>query len=277
LQSRIAAALPSPSPVSAPRRPVIARRAVVGLAGVAAAVSAFFWVLPGQPGRPTVAFADVERAMQQVQMVSFDLNSYVYDAQGHVVSSATTLSQRVWLRRTPAARAYLDQKMSEHNLEDRRGYLFHSLKTGLYMKKPHDGGVPVAQDVARQLGEFMETPTDADVFAHPAMGWTFTPWQQQKVMLNGMACLKFTRTITHPISDDGRGIMSKRRGITHGNIWVDAKTLHVIHIENIGDASFMNKGYVERVVFNNFHYNQAPPLGVFDWSPPPGAKVSGHW
>ena len=277
LQSRIANALPSAPPVSAPRRPATARRVVVGLAGMAAAGAAFFWLTPGQPGRPTIAFADVEQAMQQVQMVSFDFNSYVYDAQGHLIPSATTFSQRVWLRRTPAARAYLDRKMSELNLKDGRGYLSHSLKKGLYLKRPHDGKVPVAQDVARQLGEFIEAPTDADVLANPAMGWAFTPWQQQRVILNGMTCLKFTRTITHPISDDGRGIMSKRRGITHGNIWVDAKTLHVIHIENTGDASFMNKGYRERTVFDNFHYDETPPPGVFDWSPPAGAKVEGHW
>ncbi len=277
LQSRIAAALPPAPPASLPRRPAVARRAAVGLAGVAAAGAVIFWLLPGQPGRPTIAFADVEKAMQQAQTVSFDMNTQVYDTEGRIVPNATTFSQRVWLRRTPAARAYLDRKMSELNLEDRRGYLFHSLKNGRYLKNPYLDKVPVAQDVARQLNIFIEAPTDADVLANPAQGWTFTPWQQQKVTLNGSACWKFTRTITHPISDDGRGVISRRHGVTHVNIWVDAKTLHVVHIENIGDASFMSRGYVERVVFNHFHYNETPPPGVFDWSPPAGAKVEGHW
>ena len=53
LEGRIAAALPQTAPVPMPLRDRrIARRAAVGLAGVAATTAAGFWLLPGQPGPP---------------------------------------------------------------------------------------------------------------------------------------------------------------------------------------------------------------------------------
>ena len=268
LQSRIAAALPSAPPASVPRRPVTARRAAVVLAGVAAAGAAFFWLLPGQPGRPTVAFADVEQAMQQVQTASYDLQSHIYDAQGRAFPGGMTNSLHLWLRRSPAAIACFNRGMSEQTLSDTRGGLEHSFNDGLYLKFPNK--VNIEQQVDTLLRQLTGPMTDAPSPAPgPYQQWTMTPWQQKRVMLNGVPCLKFMRTVSRTIG--------KRHGVTHINIWVDAITLHVIHVEDFGDATFMAEGYQERAVIDNFHYNETLPPSMFDWSPPAGAKVEGHW
>ena len=265
LQSRIAAAL---LPVTTPRRPVAARRIAAGFAGVVAASAVFFWLVPGQPGRPNIAFADVEQAMQRVRTASYNMNTQIQDAQGHPFAEGTSKSLQIWLRRTPAADAYLDRTMLERHLLDNRGGLDYSRKKDLYLKSPLK--VSIAQQVETMLRQLMGPMTDApDPVPGPSQHWTMTPWQQKKVTLNGNPSLKFTRTV---FRTEGQ-----RQGVTHINIWVDAGTLHVVHIEDFGDAMWMAPGYQERAVIDNFRYNEPPPPGVFDWSPPPGAKVQGHW
>ena len=269
LQSRIAAALPPAAPLAV-RQPFPARRTAVGLAGMGVAAAAFFWLLPGQPGRPIIAFADVQRAVQQAQTVSYDMNTQIFDAQGRVFDGGTSFSESIWLRRIPPASAYLDHKMSERYLFDHRGKLGYDLKKGSYWKGPLPARLDVAKEIDWQLRSVTEPPTnEAWPPSDPSQHWTISPWQQQKVTVNGSACWKFTRTISRTLGN--------RHGVTHINILVDAKTLHITSIKIVGDAMFMSKGYQERAVFSNFHYNETPPPGIFDWLPPPGAKVRGHW
>ncbi len=287
LQSQIAAALPPAPPVSAPRRPIAARRAAVGLAGLAAAAAAFFWLLPGQPGRPTIAFADVEQAMQQVQTVSYDMNSHCYDAQGRVVPSGMSFSFRNWLRRKPAASARYDAVMHEQHLEDARGSLWYSRRLNKYLKQPLVGD-NIEQSVNKEMHHLTEPPTSADMDTAasqpaPSVQLTVTHWQQHEANLNGIVCQKFTRDILRITKRNvlrttyGGYEDTDRHDKTHVTIWADARTLHVVRVELTGDAAYMARGYREHTVLDDFHYNETPPPGVFDWSPPPRAKVEGHW
>ena len=273
LEARIAARLPAAVPV--PARPPV-RRAAVGLAGFAAALAAAFWLAPGQPGRPTVAFADVEQAMQNIQTVSFDLNIKMYDAQGHVLSGATAraLSQEtprslhIWLRRAPSAVYYLDRTRAERHLEDKRGGVAYQMKKGIYIKYPVKENIE--EEVDRQLRHLAEPMTSVSgASPNLAQKWTDSPWQQERVTLNSVPCLKFKQTVLETFGS--------KHGTTYINIWADAKTLRVVRVERFGDAIWMPQGYHERVVYNNLRYDKVPPPGVFDWSPPPGAKVTGHW
>ena len=273
LEARIAAALPAATP--APARPPV-RRAAVGLAGLAAALAAAVWLVPGQPGRPTVAFAEVEQAMQNVQTVSYDLNFQMYDAQGHVLSGAaaralsqeTPRSLHIWLRRAPAAEYYLDRTVAERLLQDGRGGVVYQIKKGIYIKYPLKENIE--KEVNRQLRHLTEPMTvGSDASPNPAQKRTYSPWQQKKVTLNSVPCLKFTRTLFETFGS--------KHGTTNLSIWADAKTLRVVRVEHFGDAIWMPQGYQERGVLNNLRYDKVPPPGVFDWSPPPGAKVTGHW
>ena len=262
LQSRIAAALPSLPPVSVSRRPVVVRRAALGLAGVAAASAAFFWLIPGQPGRPTIAFADVERAMQQAQNISYDFDVHRYDAQGHATPEMA-FSNRNWLRRIPAASAQYDAIMHEWNLYDARGYVGYSYRLNNYLEKPPEEDIE--QSIKKQMRRLTEPPTDADP-TDPRVDGS-QPWQQQETTIDGRSCVVFTQDAAHN---------------TRTTIWVDAQTLHIIRIELVTDPSInvapnLHKAVVERMLIDNFHYDETPPPGVFDWSPPPGANVRGHW
>jgi len=88
----------------------------------------------------------------------------------------------------------------------------------------------------------------------------------------------FTQEADHGVRTGGGGTAHE---LTRTTIWVDAQTLHVIRIELVGDPTQniapKGKGFAERTVFDNFHYDETPPSGVFDWSPPAGANVRGHW
>lgn len=274
LQSRITAALPS---VAAPRRPVTVRRVAVGLAGVAAASAAFFWLAPGQPGRPTIAFADVEQAMEQAQTVSYDFDSHLYDPQGRVVPNVNAMSSRIWLRRRPAANADYNAIMHEWNLYDARGYVGYSQTCNNYLEKPPEGDI--TQSVEKQLRRLTEPPTEAvPEELRSAPDFHFQSWQRQETTMNGQDCLMFTQ-------DEDRAVRTEKGGraheLTRTTIWVDAQTLHIIRIELVGDPTQnirpKESGFVERSVIDNFHYDETPPPGVFDWSPPPGANVRGHW
>lgn len=261
LGDRIAAALPPPLPVSAlpNRRAHVTRRAAVGLAGVAAAVGAFFWLLPGQPGRPAPVMADVEQVMQQAQTVSYDFDTHWYDAQGRATPEMA-MSSRIWLRRTPAASAQYDAIMHEWNLDDARGYVGYSQRFNNYLEKPPEEDIE--QSVKKQMRRLTEPPTDAEELLAGAQ-----PWQWQETTIDGRSCVVFTQDANHN---------------TRTTIWVDAQTLHIIRIELVSDppinvAPNLHKAVVMRMVIDNFHYNETPPPGVFDWSPPTGSKVRGHW
>ena len=110
LQGRIADALPlAPAVPVPPRNRRVARRAAFTLAGVAAAIGAGFWLLPGKPSQPTIAFADVQKAMEQVQNGLLgdrpSTTRFVTDANWQAISlrnQAPGLSVVTWLRRRPA-------------------------------------------------------------------------------------------------------------------------------------------------------------------------------
>ena len=278
LQSRIAAALPLMSPVSVPQRPVTARRIAVGLAGVAAATAAFFWLTPGQPGRPTIAFADVERAMQQVQMVSYDYHceTQIHDAKGHIIPNSLPAFQQVWIRRTPPAISEYDPILHTIHLEDTRGLLTYDKIRREYRKSPFHDDRAYALKYDTKLNKYVKVPFHATIQLriNEDMGFVtetpansnFANWKQQKVERDGIACQEFTQA--DPLNSAGV------RTSIQTSIWVDLKTLRVIRLESEGESGKRSRS---RLVLDNIHYNETPPAGVFDWSPPPGSKVRGHW
>jgi len=259
LGNRIAAVLPSLSPVSplpTPRRPAVVRRAAVGLAGVAAAGAAFFWLLPGQPGRPAPVMADVERAMQQVKTVAYKFNFISYDASGKVSGDSPAQD---WLRRTPPAIARHYQKLSEWDLDDERGQLSYDPQKNTYLKHPV---MPdFKQQVQRQMRRLTEPPSNADV-PMDSVHLTTTSWRRSKAVWNGQNCWRFDQTLFRPSIDSWE--MS---------IWVDPKSLHVVRIEC--PHYNLTGRLLYLAVFSEFQYDQMPPPNIFDWSPPSSARPYG--
>ena len=269
LQSRIAAALPVAAPATAPRRPVVVRRAAVGLAGVTAASAAFFWLLPGQPGQPAIAYADVEQAMQQVRMASWGETMTFYDRAGHPVKRSASHSTK-WVRRSPPALASLGQFQ---DLSDARGELLRVSpgRYGSFKLHMRQGG-SIATMVDATLREITQPQIGGGLLgAVDTNEVKFSPTQQRHTMLDGHDCILFTR--------DQEIIAARRHGpdahyFFHIKAWADPITRRVVRIEQHSSEGAGKSGPDFMVLTrSNFRYNQSPPPGVFDWSPPPGAKM----
>lgn len=253
LEARIAAALPTPE-----RKRRITWRPVA--AAVAAALFALMALFtPGQPGRPAPAFADVERAMGAVQSASWQ--SEFFWTRGRVRVSR----QRTWVRRMPPAIAGYDVEFDERSLTDQRGYVDYSPKKNTYIKHPPE------KDVSKDVADLLRRITDPIAGAgdiRPSAATHWTPWRREKVTLEGRPCWKFSR-------EERRDSGAKRhappsQGLKQMSLWADVGTLRVARIEFHHTGSDDNG--IKRAVFSDYQYNRTPPKGVFDWSPPPGAK-----
>lgn len=291
LGSRLAAALPSLSPAAAlpPRRVRLTRRAAVGLAGIAAAAAAFFWLLPGQPGRPTIAFADVEQAMQQVNTLSWVTTSYYLDQRGNKIESSL-LPVYTWVRRRPAAITNFEQPKGWRDLIDKRGELRRTTE-GYYQK--HELGKYTETDIAKKaeglIRKMTQPPTTKDGVlkssGNTIIGYTGKPLhaisssfhiltmpvQEHQAELDGRMQTLFTRDSEMTIA----AYAAYPTPILHirQSMWADPATHRItqVEIQNSGGVLGPNRKGV--IIYSHFRYNETPPPGVFDWSPPPGAKV----
>ena len=274
LQSRIAAALPSAPSLSAPYRPVTAHRVAVGFAGVAAASAACVWLLPGQPGRPTVAFAEVEQAMQKVKTISWKVEEQASDRPNHK-SEDKSLTFTNWLRRDPPAIATTDFEMTPahdfnliKNLIDARGSF--SLSKGECDVRPVLK-VPVQERVERQIHSLTQFPQNVSLSeAKGQVQTTATNLHQAYVGVNGQRRVRFDRDVkTVWTMDDGH----TTHRLAHVSIWADPGTHRIIRIEaHITEDTTGIRPFLT-MIQDHFRYDQTPPKGTFDWSPPAGMKV----
>ena len=263
LEARLAATLPR-VPSLVVRRPFPMRRAAVGLAGLAAASAVFVWLVPGQPGRPTIAFADVEQAMQQVKTVSWQI-----EEEGNGNSKMTFTN---WLRRDPPAIATTDFQMMPSdniglikNLIDGRG--------GFSLSKDRcevNSALKVSakQRVEKQIQGLTEFPQTQPASASSGQfQTTITNPREGLVSVNGQNEVRFDRDFK-TVYKMSRGRSAYRKG--HNIIWADLKTHRVVRIEThiIKDTTGIKP--FQTLIQDHFRYNQASPKGVFDWSPPPG-------
>ena len=261
LQSRIVAALPAAPPASAPRRPVMARRIAVGFAGVAAASAVFFWLTPGQPGRPTIALADVDQAMASVKTMTETDDNTIFDKDGKIVSH---LIEQQWIRRNPPAIARVNLSKSSNPreqkykqvLEDERGQMT-IMPDGSYSFI--DDSPENLKSIPSYIGWSVQTlffmaELDRNTGKQGLI-------QGEETNLNGQPALKFDRTWhTHnPTPED-----------LHTIIWLDPKTRRVIRTDG---QVITNGKLVSRGSSTHFRYDETPPPGIFDIVPPPGAKI----
>lgn len=276
LEARIAAALP---PVL-PRKPTPKPRWQPALAAaLTAAALAAALLLPGSPTRPLPAFADVETAMSRVKYVSWTMTTHFY--RGHERKNEHPLKAAFWVRRSPPAFAIKTENWpigASWRLFDKRGSFTRTPRLehyGISYNEPR----PIAQRVTQTIRGLTEMPTDANSSLKAdrwAMHATATPWRKREETLTGKSVMRFDRLVTTP-GHLSQGENAKERIFMLGQrdtqtIWVDAKTLHVVRTER---RLLAQDGFPRAVtVLTNFRYDEPPPAGVFDWSPPKGAKVT---
>jgi hypothetical protein len=242
----------SPLPFAPPHsRTAVRWRTLVGAGALGAALVAIALIFPGSLGHPNVAFADVRKAMQSVKAVSWVQTQTRYDLRGTPTLRNT---QRVWVRREPAAYAEQDSVSSLAQVPDgeyagpRRyvstayGQVNFHVQDGVYYLHP-------PQDITRQVQDTITdlTASRADAYNTPQRG-----------TLNGRPALRFHQ---HSVNYDQ-------------TVWTDPRTLRVERkITNLITDSPSGQ---ERIVLDatDFQYDAPTPAGVFDLAPPIGAHVT---
>ncbi len=275
LQSRIAEALPRPAfPVSPRRFPV--RRVAVGLAGLGAAAAVFVWLIPGQPGRPTIAFADIEKAMASVKIMGWTEDAILYNADGSIRHHHVTEN---WVMSDPPAIARIrfptsTQPYRTQLLENKQG-VTEVDQDGKY--NIGDNTHKVFDDVHREISSRAVT---LDAFAIPGNKLPKSLDKTRKVLLwerttlNGQPAVKvvsnYSFSCPYPLATSG---LPPQRIVTidsHDTLWIDSKT----HREVQYETHMTTQGKpVYDITDHNISYDQMPPSGIFDNFPPPGAKV----
>ncbi len=282
LASQIAAALPLTAAVRTPPRDRrVARRVAVGLAGVAAAIGAGFWLLPGHPSQPTIAYADVEQAMQQVQTVSWHTEQQMEENPGHK-SEQATLAFTTWLRRNPAALAWTDFTTAPpHSFSQIKNFPIKTLidSRGDFSLSRNECTVaptrkPVRQEVEDQMQRFTQFPQAAVTSKSLGLArTTVTNFHQGNVMVNGQSQVRFDWDSGTVWVAGSKKMVSR---VFHVTTWASLQTRRVIRVEARLSQDTTGIRLFTVMIQDHFHYNQAPPPGVFDWSPPPGTKLERH-
>jgi hypothetical protein len=279
LEGRIVSVLPQTASAPPPRDRRVARRAAVGLAGIAAAIGTGFWLLPGQPGRPAVAFAEVEQAMQNVQTVSWRTTVQGDKKSGDKLMPGA-LTFTTWLRRNPAASATtnyantssmpitMDDTFPIRTLQDKRG-IFCLTRKDCVVTPAHSS---VDQRVTRQIESLTQLPKDISVSCSlpGQLPTTVTNFHQENVIVDGQNQIRFDRDLktTWP---EGFGKNIYR--LVHVIDWVNMDTHRLVRVEmHLTEDTTGIKPFTT-LVKDQFQYNTSSPPGVFDWSPPQGAKV----
>ena len=249
LGTRIAAALPPSAALPNPQRMFPVRPAAGGLTAAAAALAAVFWFLPGQPGQPTIAFADVEKVMQQVQMAEWTQELTVYNAD-----SKTRIHQlqQVWIRRNPAAIATTTLPDTQHpykrqTLEDARGSITIQ-PNGQYILKANSHDVSL--DIEAALGVFGAVLSPAT-----KTGMGLDSATVERTSLNGHSALRFTQTFHYKT-------IPQMKATSQSTIWIDEKTKRCVKLEQ--QTSHNGRLWMTAAT-SHIQYDQIAPPGVFDW------------
>lgn len=279
LEGRIAAALPQTATVPTPPRDRrVARRAAVGMAGVAAAIGVGFWLLPGHPSQPTIAFADVEQAMRQVQTVSWHTEQQMDGNPSHN-SKQATLAYTTWLRRNPAALAWTDfTTVPLHSFSQIKNFPIKSLinaRGDFSLSKNECTVAPTPKSARQEVEEQMQRLTQFPQAAvtSKSLGLartTVTNFHQENVMVNGQSQIRFDGDYGTVWVAGPKKTVSR---VFHVTTWASLQTRRVIRIEVHLSQDTTGIRLFTVMIQDHFQYNIAPPPGIFDWSPPPGVKV----
>ena len=238
-------------------------------------------------------FADGQKATEQIQIASWKSHLIVTDANWHPLANQKPAgSGRVtvtWLRRSPPAIATIGQPDRFRNLEDKRGSLQRTAQ-GNYVVFPPlkqgettQGEKGLAETVEGLIKGLTEEPVPVSPTSTPNFHSKFTNFQQQSVLLGGQKRILFTfdgEVVISEIVSHGRAIFPQAHYLTHRSTWVDPTTRLVtqtelrqwVHYDYVG-KQFDQPNQRMISIDSDFHYNLAPPPGVFDWSPPKGANV----
>jgi hypothetical protein len=275
------------------RVPAVRRWAFGGVAAAVAIGGIAFFALPGTPGQPTVAFAQVEAAMAQVRTATWTetvSESLALYPDGRYEIRLRPQTATVWARlepptiarRTTAEVRHIANATETYQISNRKGQLSYNRFASGIPASPMLG--PTAEQTPqervhslilfnRPIGangndEWIEKqPYESQRIKREA-------WKSQSIIWNGQNALRFENRFT--IEDKNPKDTTKRwkQSGEEWVFWVDPKTYRILRREIKTLYS-----YGDRKVFlhrnnENFVYDRTPPQGIFDIKPPVGIQYS---
>lgn len=234
--------------------------------------------LPGQPGRPTIAFADVEQAMQNVQTAAWSETDTFYDRSDG--SKTNTLVTQAWVRLNPPAyarRILPTQVLTDYDrsLTNDQGRITYSSRSRKYMidRTNTTPGPEMQRQVHNLILGQVLAPTSAAIRVPSRNAFAvISPWQMDTDRVGGRRLLRFRRTVRpRPITSVVKPSM--RAAPIDETVWADPRTHFVARVERRIYDAWHPERLLQVAVLAEYRYNVTPPPGVFDLTPPPGAKV----
>ena len=243
-----------------------------------AVLTAILWSLPGQP---SASYADTPQETPSVQIVSWTTHNTFTDAKWRPLAQTQRNGPdfTTWVRRNPPAVATLGQPHGFVSLKDERGSLERTVQ-GNYQIRPNrrQGSKHLVEYVEEWIKGLTQEPVEQSSSPNQTVYNIVTHPRQQSVVQNGQKQILFTfddEIVIRGRVSHGRTTIPEMHLFQHHSTWVDPVTHLVTRIESRDWGDKMSGQFNQRqiLVWDNFHYNQLPPPGVFDWSPPPGANV----
>lgn len=266
LSPRIANAV-AHSAVTAEPAPAIARRLrwqpYAALAG-AAAITLGLALMPINPPRSTVTFAQVQQAMQKVATASWTMDITADSPSLSRWHENTHRVERVWVQEYPPI-IIRQVKNGGIMVWNEEGFQRYKVSRGHYKLIDHRSSHGVADNVETMLRKLTERPGDVE---HSAIGETAGVWQQRAAEISGRAAIRYTRTVflsnghSHRTrstdeASPSRNPVDKRTYLRTETVWADPKTKRLLRSEERWGPSFPT-----HVTCKDFEYSQPIPTDL---------------
>lgn len=264
LKNQIAAAV-------APRRRSYWRPLLA--AGVCAGVIGVFLTWPGSPAQPAPAFAEVQKAMQAVESMSYTRVVESKYSDG-IVEQETG---QYWLRRYPLAYAWesvarlpgKELQMKEFS-DEKQTIVFKQFQGKPGNWEIHPQKPDFRRDIERRLLIYTQPGTDDlrdTKVLRTKYNMVLPPWQTSEAVLNGQPVWIFSRTFRF----DPKKPKEQQRGIRNNELTVirlfaDTRSRRVLRQEML--TTYFNSQDYRRSTATDFHYNEPAPSTLRNIHPP---------
>lgn len=228
--------------------------------------------------QPANVFADGQKATGQIQIVSWKTHYIVTDVHWQPLAQKQAPGPDVvmWVRRNPPAAATIGQPHGFLSLDEGHGSMERTAQ-GNYLWKPNNK--QQEKNFPRGVEEQIESLTQVSMTPsstsdpHRSVYTIVTNPRQQSVLRDGRREVLFTDNEEIVVRINKH--IPEMHYFQQHNTWVDPVSHLVTRTESRNWGDKMSGQFNQRqvVVWDNFHYNQSPPPGVFDLSLPPGVNV----
>jgi hypothetical protein len=276
--------------------PVRPQWALGGLVAASIAVGLALWALPGSPGRPTPAFAKVEKVMADFKTVTWQETIYVPNDIQDNRPQREGFVRTIWARLDSPAYAVVNKWHRTVSFANEtyqvRGQGSNLAYSRLSWGIPAFSSLGATQDQSpeariRAIVLFPKPPTSGDdlwvgegVYDKNHSPYRRSPWTSEVTTLNGKKAIRFDSVVTYHYQDSRISRASatpKSQTVYHKDYWsywVEPITYRIVKREGRLEWHTENKSGVGRVISTDFRYDVPTPPGLLEIVPSVGTRFS---